>query len=165
MKNILTSLVFIPLFLSLPCQAENTSYLSTRVLSAQLAYQAAKDAYEECQRRGYQVAVSVVDRGGRLMAFVRNPLAGSHTIEVSQRKAFTSATFQASTSSMMDRENLRNIPGVLLIGGGLPIRIAGHFYGAIAVSGAPGKKFSGDEDEACAGAGLSAIAEALEFAD
>ena len=165
MKKYLIYFALIPLFLSLPSHAENSAYLSTRVLSAQLANQAMLSAYNECQKRGYQVAVSVVDRSGRLMAFIRDPLAGPHTIEVSQRKAYSSATFQSPTSSMMDRDNLKQMPGVLLVGGGLPIRIAGHFYGALGVSGAPAKKMSGDEDEACAQKGLSTISEALEFVD
>lgn len=165
MKKCLVLFCAIVLLASLPCQADDEPYISTRVLSEQLVNQAVMAAYKECQVRGYQVAVAVVDRSGGLVGFVRNPLAGTHTIEVSQRKAFAAATFQASTSSMMDRENLKQIPGVLLIGGGLPIRVAGHFYGAIGVSGAPGIKFSGDEDEACAKAGLATITEALEFAD
>jgi len=165
MKKYLYYLTLIPLFLSFPVHAENSPFVSTRSLSAELANQAALNAYKECQKRGYQVAVSVVDRNGRLIAFIRNPLAGPHTIEVSQRKAFTSATFQSTTSSMMDRKHLKQIPGVLLLGGGAPIRIAGHFYGALGVSGAPAKKISGDEDEVCANKGISSISEALEFVD
>ena len=65
---------------------------------------------------------------------------------------------------MMDRVELMRSPGVLLLGGGLPINIAGHFYGAVAVSGAPAEKTSGDIDEACAAAGIAAIEEALQFA-
>jgi uncharacterized protein GlcG (DUF336 family) len=145
--------------------AEQPAYLTTRVLSASLAQQAAMQAYENCRGKGYQVAVAVMDRSGTLLAFVRDPLAGPHTVEVSQRKAYSSATYQSPTSAMMDRDEIKFSPGVLLLGGGLPIRVAGHFYGAIAVSGAPAKQVSGDEDEACAQVGLDAIAEVLEFAD
>jgi uncharacterized protein GlcG (DUF336 family) len=44
-------------------------------------------------------------------------------------------------------------------GGGLVIEGGGSGMGGIGVSGGPG----GDADEACAQAGLKAIAEALEF--
>lgn len=153
------------LLLTMSAIAEEKAYLNTRVLSAKLAQQAATSAYSHCQSQGYQVAVAIVDRSGTLMAFVRDPLAGPHTIDVSQRKAYSSATYQSPTSAMMNRDELKLTPGVLLLGGGLPIRVAGHFYGAIAVSGAPAKKVSGDADEECAQAGLDAIAEAIEFSD
>jgi len=165
--KIITSLVFFFILISsnICVSAEEKAFITTRAISAELAKQAASTAYKDCRSKGYQVAVAVVDRKGMLMAFIRDPLASPHTIDVSQRKAYTSATYQASTSSMIDREEFRFTPGVLLLGGGLPINVAGHFYGAIAVSGAPGKKVSGDIDEECAQAGLSAIAETLEFSD
>jgi uncharacterized protein GlcG (DUF336 family) len=140
-------------------------YVQMRALSAELANQLAFTAAEECRKHGYQVAVAVVDRSGNLMAFVRDPLAGPHTIDVSQRKAYTAATYQTSTAQMADNQYLRFTPGVILLGGGLPIRAGGQFYGAVGVSGAPAKKIPGDEDEACAQAGIDAIREALEFTD
>lgn len=145
--------------------AEEKPYLNIRVLSAKLAQQAASSAYEDCRLKGYKVSVAVLDRRGGLMAFIRNPLAGAHTIEISQRKAYSSATYQTPTSEMRDMEEFRFTPGVSLLGGGLPIRVAGHFYGAIGVGGAPADKKSGDIDERCAQTGIDAIAEALEFSD
>lgn len=153
------------LLVSTLATADDKAYISTRVLSASLVQQAATSAYEHCRSQGYQVAVAVVDRNGTLVAFIRDPLAGPHTVDVSQRKAYTSATYQSPTSALMDRDELKFSPGVLLLGGGLPIRVAGHFYGAIAVSGAPARKVSGDVDEECAQAGIDTIAEAIEFAD
>ena len=165
LATILSTLAQVVCLSSPNVQADEKAYLTTRVLSAKLAQQAAASAYERCYSQGYQVAVAVVDRSGTLMAFIRDPLAGPHTVEVSQRKAYTSATYQTPTSAMMARDEIKFSPGVLLLGGGLPIRVAGHFYGAIAVSGAPAKKISGDVDEACAQAGLDTIVEAMEFAD
>lgn len=164
-KSFNLALGLLVLFISTNVSAEDKAYINTRVLSASLAQQAASSAYQHCQSQGYQVAVAVVDRSGNLMAFVRDPLAGPHTVDVSQRKAYSSATYQTATSAMMDMDDLKFSPNVLLLGGGLPIRIAGHVYGAIGVSGAPGRKVSGDVDEECAQAGLDTIAEAIEFAD
>lgn len=59
-----------------------------------------------------------------------------------------------------ERPDLNYAPGILLIQGALPINIAGHFYGGIAVAGADTQT-----DENCAKKGLAVIAEALEFAD
>jgi len=59
------------------------------------------------------------------------------------------------------REELNLLEGVLLMDGGLPIRVAGSLIGAVGVSGAPG----GDLDEACAQKGIDAVQERLDFAD
>jgi uncharacterized protein GlcG (DUF336 family) len=144
--------------------AEEQPVVTTKALNGHVANDAAVAAYQECTNRGFHVAVAVTDRQGRLLAFIRSPLSGPHTIKVSKRKAFTAATYRASTSSMMERKHLARSPGVLLLGGGLPIQIGGHFYGAIAVSGAPAEKSPGDVDEACAQAGIDAISEVIEFA-
>lgn len=150
-------------------QAESKAYLSTRVISMELANQLAMTAAQTCRKMGYQVAVSVVDRGGNLLAAVRDPLAGAHTIFVSHKKAQTSATFQTDTISMQRQgeefTGLRFAKDVLIIGGGIPIRVGGHFYGAVGVSGAPGKKETGDVDHQCAQAGIDDIKEAIEFAE
>ncbi len=145
-----------------PARAE-APWVATRVLSFELAQRLAAAAAAECRERGYQVAAAVADRSGRLLAFVRDPLAGPHTIDVSQRKAYAAATYQTPTSEMAAREELRATPGVFLVGGGVPIAVGGHFYGAVGVSGAPAEETPGDVDEACARAGVEAVREALEF--
>ncbi|OYV29314.1 MAG: hypothetical protein B7Z79_10815, partial [Thiomonas sp. 20-64-9] len=54
---------------------------------------------------------------------------------------------------------IKNLPGVVMIGGGMPIDAAGQMVGAIGVSGAPG----GANDDLCAKAGLDAIEGDLAF--
>ena len=56
---------------------------------------------------------------------------------------------------------IRNLPGVVIIGGGLVVEAGGSLVGAIGVSGAPG----GDADEACAKAGTEAIKDKLARID
>ncbi len=143
--------------------ADDNMHVTTRSLSTPLAAQLARAIYDDCAGRGYQVAVAVVARDGGLLAFLRSPLAGPHTIDVSRSKAYTAATFKTATSQLMAQEFMRDIPGVLLIGGGLPVNVGGHFYGAVGVSGAPAEKQPGDVDEACARTGLEAIAEEIEL--
>jgi len=134
-----------------------------RVLSFESAQRLALAAAQACRQQGYQVAAAVVDRSGRLLAFARDPLAGPHTIAVSQAKAYSAASFQTPTSQMQGREALNGAPGVLLVGGGVPVRVGGYFYGAVGVSGAPAERHMGDRDEACARSGIEAIREVLEF--
>ncbi len=154
------------LFFSLaavPLMANESPIVEMRTLSPKTANKAAVAAFDECTKSGFHIAVAVVSREGNLLAFIRSPLAGTHTIEVSQRKAYTAATYQTPTSAMMDRSELQLSPGVLLLGGGLPINIGGHFYGAIAVSGAPAGHKAGDIDEKCAQIGIDTIKEDIEF--
>ncbi len=132
--------------------------LSLKYLSPKLSTLAVTAAMNECIKRGNKVSVSLVGRSGNLMAFSRNPLAGPHTVLVSQRKAYSSATFQSSTWDLRTRKDLAMAPGILLIRGGIPISVGGIFYGGIAVAGASPKV-----DEACALAGLEAIKGLLEF--
>jgi uncharacterized protein GlcG (DUF336 family) len=54
---------------------------------------------------------------------------------------------------------IRAVPRVMAIGGGLLIEAGGSTLGGIGVSGAPG----GEADDACASAGIKAIADAIEF--
>ena len=54
---------------------------------------------------------------------------------------------------------IMSLPGVVMIGGGMPIEAGGQQVGAIGVSGAPG----GDNDDLCAKAGLAAIEADLAF--
>jgi uncharacterized protein GlcG (DUF336 family) len=163
--NLLSITVCVLIASSSFTQASDATHVTIRSLTSAMALKLANAAYEDCAARGYHVAVAVTGRDGRLLSFVRSPLSGPHTIEVSQRKAFTATTFKTSTTQLMERGFTRDIPGTLIVGGGLPINIAGHFYGGVGVSGAPRQQKPGDVDELCAAAGIAAVAEDLEMAD
>ena len=139
---------------------EQQPTIQLRTLAPHMAHKIVIAAVNECTKRGYKVSAAVVDRNGNLAAFLRNPLSGPHTIEVSQRKAFSAASLQVATSQMSSRTDLSFAPGILLIVGGVPINFGGHFYGGVAVAGAEPKV-----DEECAQVGLAAISETMEFAD
>ena len=119
--------------------------------------------YNVCTEKGYNVAVAVVNRDGRLLSFVRNPLAGAHTIDVSQGKAWTAATFKTASQNLMERDFMKGIQGAMTWGGGLPVNVAGSFYGGIGVAGAPAQKTPGDVDHDCAVEGLDKVREEIEF--
>jgi uncharacterized protein GlcG (DUF336 family) len=108
----------------------------------------------------------VVDRAGTVQVVLRDRYAGAHTVDMAIGKAWTSASFRQSTSSLAAEtqpgkpmSGVRQLPRVIAAGGGLPIEAAGNLLGAIAVSGAPG----GAADESCAQAGIKAIADEIEF--
>lgn len=145
---------------------DNKPYVTARVLSTGMALQAATIAEQTCNKMGYQVSVAVVDRYGNLISFVRNPLSGAHTINIAQDKAYTAATFQGDTIELQNTLTfLKGTPRLSLVGGGIPIKLAGFMYGAIGISGAPGKKVPGDVDHECGMAGVNAVREAIEFGE
>jgi uncharacterized protein GlcG (DUF336 family) len=151
--------------ISSPVRAQDAT-VTYKSLGLELALDAARAALADCQKRGYQVAVAVVDRFGTPQVLLRDRFAGPHTPPTASGKAWTAATFRNSTSELnaisqpgMMQAGLRNLPNVVLIGGGLMIEASGSTLGAIGVSGAPG----GDADEACAKAGIAAIQDKLDF--
>ncbi len=138
----------------------------TKSLTPETALAAAKAALESCRKAGFQVAVAVVDRGGLTQVLLRDRFAGPHTPDVAVNKAWTALSFKTSTLALATEtqpgrpmSGLRSHPRFLAAGGGMMIEGAGSLLGAIGVSGAPG----GDADEACAKAGIKAIADSLEF--
>jgi uncharacterized protein GlcG (DUF336 family) len=151
--------------LASPLRAEE-ALVTSKSLSPELALDSARAALAECRKRGFQVAVAVVDRSGIGQVMLRDRFAGAHTPNTATGKAWTAASFKTSTLDLqgitqpgMAQAGLRNLPGAVIIGGGLPIEAGGSLVGAIGVSGAPG----GDADEACAKAGIEAIRDKLEF--
>ena len=137
-----------------------------KLLTPETALVAAQAALAHCRQAGHQVGVAVVDRAGVLQVLLRDRFAGAHTVEVATRKAWTAASFRIPTTQLAAESQagrpmsgIRTAPQVMAIGGGLPIEAGGATLGAIGISGAPG----GDADDACAVAGLKAIADAIEF--
>jgi uncharacterized protein GlcG (DUF336 family) len=126
-----------------------------------MANKALQAAIVACRKDGYRVSASVVDRAGVLRAMGRADGAGSHTVESSRKKAYTTASLRRPTTELAEMvakvptlEALRDMnPEILILGGGLPIEISGEVVGGIGVGGAPGAHL----DDACAQAGLDAI--------
>lgn len=160
MKMILKFFMLTAVIVSPWANAQSSPVVSLKTLAPHIANKMVVAAVAHCSKKGYKVSASVVGRDGNLLAFLRNPLSGPHTIRVSERKAFTAASLQAPTSQMQSRADLSFAPGILLIVGGVPINVAGQFYGGIAVAGA-----EPSIDEECAIKGMQSVADELEFVD
>ena len=146
--------------------AAQEAIVTFKSLATNVAVEAAQAALESCRAEGFQVAVSVVDRGGNLQATIRDRFAGPHTPDTAYRKAWTAVSFRTDTLELAAlTENgeawaIRNISNALPLGGGLQILAGdGSMLGAIGVSGAP----SGSADKDCAQAGLDAIEDKIAF--
>jgi uncharacterized protein GlcG (DUF336 family) len=119
---------------------------------------------EQCTKDGYKVSVTIVDKAGNVAAQLRGDGTGPHTMEFSRLKAYTARTRnQTSLQTMKELEDpsrafLRQIPGVVGVGGGVPIRAGNETIGGVGVSGAPG----GEKDEVCANAGIAKVEAALK---
>jgi len=161
-KTVITAICSV--MLSVPAYSEDEALSASVIrLSAEAALTVAKEAMLECRKQGYQATATVVDKNGIIQAVARDTLAPPVSIGISKAKAYTSINFTADTSAMESRQNsaIGNFKGVLMSAGGVVINVGGIIYGAVGVSGAP----SGVTDEACAKAGIAAIAEELEMAD
>jgi uncharacterized protein GlcG (DUF336 family) len=133
-------------------------------VSMKMALMIMEGALDECSKDGYKVSVSIVDKAGNLAAAVRGDGTNPHTFEFARLKAYTART-RGQTSlevqkSIEKPENawIKQIPNVVAIGGGVPIKVGNETIGAVGVSGAPG----GDKDEVCAKAGIAKVADSLK---
>ena len=136
-----------------------------RVLTVELALEAAQAAYATCKAQGYAVTVTVADRSGQpKIVIVRDGPQGVGR-ESTRRKAYTAAMQRVTTADFTKRIstpgafNPTQFDRQLATGpGGVPIKFGDETIGGIAVAGAAG----GDKDEACANAGVAKISDRLK---
>lgn len=133
-------------------------------LSLNTALRVAQATIAQCREEGYQVAVTVVDRGGEPQVVLRDVYAPDLALKISRLKAYTAMSFNTPTSQLADRFtepfSIAKVDGVLPAAGGVPITAAGAIVGGVGVSGAP----TGEIDEKCASAGVDAVRMDLEMA-
>ena len=145
-------------------EAHAQGVVTQRILSLPLARMIAEAALAECKGRGFHTSVAVVDRSGTLLVLLRDELANPATIDMARGKAYTALVFRSSTLDFQQatandpaRAPQRNVPGILALGGGVPITVNGEILGGVASSGSSQK----DDDE-CARAGLAKAADLLK---
>jgi uncharacterized protein GlcG (DUF336 family) len=148
-----------------PAGAQET-LVTYKSLSPEIALELARAALEDCRKRGFQVAVAVVDRFGQTQVMIRDRFAGPHTPATAAGKGWTAISFRTNTTDLvgisqpgMPQAGLRDLPGAVILGGGVRVEAGGVTVGAVGVSGAPG----GDADDACAKAGIAAVQDKLDF--
>jgi uncharacterized protein GlcG (DUF336 family) len=138
--------------------------VTQRILSLPAAKIIAEAALAECASRGFRTAVAVVDRAGNLLVLLRHEQASPATIDMARGKAYTALIFRTSTLEFQARTAAdpvlapqRDVPGILALGGGVPIVSGEEIIGAVASSGS-----NQTTDDECARAGL---AKALDLLD
>ena len=151
---------------ALPVRGHADGLLPTHRIAADLAGQAVAEAVASCAKQGYAETAVLVDADGVRQAVLRGDRAGSHTLDSANDKAYTAASFKTDTSALFERaktapgfSNLfTQLPHLILLGGGIVIKVGDEVVGAIGASGAPG----GNLDDACAKAGLDKISAQLK---
>jgi uncharacterized protein GlcG (DUF336 family) len=130
-------------------------------VSLTLANQLINATLDACHKEGRSAVVAVVDRAGNLIALQRDNNVGPHNTDAAQRKAFTALSTKTATRLLAtnaranaDSNNLNTVHDLLLIGGGVPLKVGNDVIGAIGVGGSGGAI----QDENCA---LKAIAKVL----
>jgi len=137
---------------ALPAQAQNAA-----LLDAEMAQAVLSGCVAHAEEQGQSQAVVVVDGGGHVMASLRMDGNGPGVIAFAEEKAYAAATWGFPTSGMEEgarsTPGFANAPGVVTVGGGVPIYDSTGRYrlGAIGVSGEPP-----EDDIACAEAGIAA---------
>jgi len=138
--------------------------LTEKNISMKMALAIIDGTLEQCTKDGYKVSIIIIDNAGLVRASLRGDGTNPHTMEFARKKAYTARTRgQTSLEFMKLTSNpasayLLQIPDVVAVGGGVPIKIGDVTIGAVGVSGAPG----GEKDEVCANAGIARVADQLK---
>jgi len=133
--------------------------LTERSIAYDTANELAQTALASCRAAGYKVSITVLNRHGRTAIALSDDGANPHTLENSERKAYTAFTTRGASGEV------GKCPAAGLVSflqldrttggeGGLPIFAGKELVGSVGISGAPG----GEKDAACAQAGIDRIA-------
>jgi uncharacterized protein GlcG (DUF336 family) len=138
--------------------------LAEKNVSMKMAQMIIDGTIEQCTKDGYKVSVVIVDNAGLVHASLRGDGTNPHTMEFARKKAYTARTRGQTSLEFMKLTDvpanayLRQIPDVVAVGGGVPIKIGNVTIGGVGVSGAP----AGEKDEVCALAGIAKVADQLK---
>ena len=143
----------------------NTQGLVTqRNLSLPMAKTIAEAALAACREKGYHTAAAVVDRAGQVLVILRDEQATPQVAEMARRKAYTARMFRTTTLEFQKRtaDNpayaaQRNLPDILALSGGAPIKVGEDTVGAVGSAGS-----TLEQDDACAKAGIAKVADLLK---
>jgi uncharacterized protein GlcG (DUF336 family) len=134
-----------------------TGAITVHDMSLEMAKAAAEATIGECRAKGFHTAATVVDRAGQVIVSMRDELATPQMAEMSRRKAYTARMFRVSTADWAKRTRddptiapQRDLPDVLALAGGVPIKMGEETIGAVASSGS-----NLAQDDACAHAGAT----------
>ena len=110
---------------------------------------------------GQPMNIAVADGGGNIVAHVRMDGAWIGSIDISQKKAYTSRAFDIATKDLAEHSqsgsqffgiHASNDGKIMIFAGGVPLKRDGQVVGAVGVSGG-----SGEQDHLVAEAAAAAF--------
>jgi len=135
-----------------------------RSLSLPLAKTIAEATLAACAEKGYHTAAAVVDRAGQILVILRDERTTAQVAEMARRKAYTARMFRTTTLEFQKRTSdnpayagQRNLPDILALSGGAPIKVGDDTIGAVGSAGS-----TLEQDDACAKAGIAKVADLLK---
>jgi uncharacterized protein GlcG (DUF336 family) len=142
----------------------NQSVVMQRSVSLSLAKAIAEATLAACREKGYHTAAAVVDRAGQVLVILRDEQGTSQLAEMARRKAYTARMFRTTTLEFQKRTadnpqyaGQRNLPDILALSGGVPIKVGDETIGAVGSAGS-----TLEQDDACAKAGIAKVADLLK---
>jgi len=139
------------------------SALETKpILSVEVAEKMALACEKYAAGKGWKLNIAVLDDGGGLLYFRRNPGSFRGSVDISINKAWTATQFGFpsrffGTTIVNAAPGIQYMPRLIIFPGGLPVKVGEALVGGIGVSGA-----TGDQDEECAQVGLDAAKDLLK---
>ena len=157
MKNRIPTLTLLLAAAVLLPSSVHAQMLDAKVISLDAAKKIAAAAEAEARKRGWTVAIAVVDLSGGLILFQRLDDVQAASLDLAIAKARTAARFKRPTKALSDgiaagRLALLAAEGYLPLEGGVPVTVDGKVVGAVGVSGV-----TSEQDAIVAQAGADAI--------
>lgn len=139
-----------------------TNALQEPVLTGKMSAKIVQAAFQEAEKDGIFITVTVVDKSGQTLGILRHHNVGVHTLRASYKKAYTACSQKRETAEIARGIKEGTIPedvryldeNILVMDGGIPIVIDDKVVGGIGVGGA-----HGSEDVRIAKAGLKVLEE------
>lgn len=113
-------------------------------LTLEIAKYLLEAAEKKAKEMGLAEDIAIVDDGANLVAFHRMDHARIGGIDIAQNKAWTSVALQMPTSNLSEAAqpggpsfgiNTTNQGRVVILGGGIPLRVGDVIVGGVGVSG------------------------------
>ncbi|WP_222887911.1 heme-binding protein [Enterobacter sp. C2] len=121
-------------------------------MTQELGNKLVTEALSVCHGMNRQGVAAVVDRGGNLVALMRDDNVGPHNTQAAWRKAYTALSTKTPTKQLAikaqsspDSVNLNTVNELLLLGGGVPVKYRGQVIGAVGMAGTGGA----ESDDRC----------------
>ena len=146
------------------CVPASAQVLTQKNVSLAMAKRIAEASLAECASKGFPgTSVAVVDRAGQVVLIMRSDASTAQQPEMARRKAYTARMFRRTTLDWAKRtlddpltEPQLDLEDVIALGGGVPIMVGMDAIGGVGSAGS-----TQDQDDACAKAGVAAVADQL----